>query len=278
MRPRPLAFMDASSSLEEADYVLFGVMFDETSSFRRGSKWAPPHIRMASYNLESFSIHHEAEVRGLALHDAGDFGPEDFPGPEEMVEAVSDYMKELLSLGKCPIALGGEHTITIAAARALRAPIIYVDAHADFREEYMGRTLCHACQARRAAKVIGVSSMSIIGVRSISAGEYEDAVEMGLRMYYPWDLPRPEELVEGLDRIYLSIDLDGLDPSIAPGVSNPEPGGLDFGYVRDLVRAAAPRAVGMDVVEGNPLFDNGNTMVLAAKLVQEFLLSRETQI
>ena len=278
MRPRPLAFMDASSTLEEADYVLFGVMYDETSSFRRGSKWAPPHIRMASYNLESFSIHHEAEVRGLRLHDAGDFGPEDFSDPEEMVLSVSQFLRELLSQGKCPIVLGGEHTLTVAAARALRSPILYVDAHADFREEYMGRRLCHACQARRVAEELGVSSITIVGVRSISAGEYEDAVEMGLRMYYPWDLPKPEEILRDLDRVYISIDLDGLDPSVAPGVSNPEPGGLSYEYVRDLVRLAAPRAVGMDVVEGNPIYDNGNTMVLAAKLVQEFLLSRETQI
>ena len=180
-----------------------------------------------------------------------------------------------------PVLLGGAHSGTEGAVRALarRYPdlsVLVMDAHLDFREEYLGEPRSHACATRRCSDVVGVDRVAVLGVRSVSAEELELAQDEGLA-FAPADsvteeglLPVLEDLLEptGGGPLYLSVDLDVLDPSHAPGVQNPEPWGLSPLDVRHVVDAVAPRLVGLDLMECAPVHDGGQTAIVAARLLR----------
>ncbi len=278
-----LHFADANSDFSQSHFVIFGAPFDGTSSYRHGSKFAPDEIRKASYNLESYLVEHDVDLKTVAIHDMGNVGTlDEFGRVEDMLEAVEFVVAQILP-GKFPIMLGGEHSATAGVAKILAEKfesigIIFIDAHTDFRNQYLGVKYSHACAARRAYEALKGRVVSI-GVRSVSREEVEDARalghewltsyqfrEMGWKEAVKWALEKLKT-----EKIYLSIDMDGIDPAYAPGVGTPEFFGLSPIDVKKMINYLGPRLVGADIVEVCPPCDNGTTAVLAARLVQEII-------
>lgn len=269
-----VSFADAEHSFEDADYVVFGIPYDRTTSFRAGAREAPDAIRRASYNLETFMYEHLHDITDLKVHDMGNL--EDYALVDEMVEAAYIEASRIVDAGKFPITMGGEHSVTIPVVKAFPQDIsvISIDAHTDFRSEYMGMANSHACVMRRCADHVGKENVACLGVRSICREEWDDGLPFHIDSYtilekgMEWAAQRTLEALDN-DRIYLTVDIDGIDPAFAPGTGTPEPFGLLPLHVKKLINIIGDRLVGFDVVEVSPPYDNGNTSVLAARLIRE---------
>ncbi len=280
-----LHFADANGDFDSSFFVIFGVPFDGTSSFRHGSKFAPDEIRKASYNLESYMLEHGISIPDLPVHDMGNIGTlDEFGSVEEVIETVHSTMDYILP-EKFPIMLGGEHSITIGAAEALKkigdVGIIFIDAHGDFRDEYLGNRYSHACTARRAYEILNKKVISI-GVRSASREEVVDAKKLRYAWIdaydfhkIGWKMAIEKALkIMNVEQIYLSIDIDGIDPAYAPGTGTPEFFGLTPLDVKNIIDFLGPKLIGADITEVCPVYDNGNTAVLASRLVQEIIAAK----
>lgn len=259
-------------------FALVGVPYDRTQSFRRGAASGPEAVRRASTSLETYSPALGADLADVGLVDLGDLPVADLPA-EAMVERVARAVAEVPG-GVVPVLLGGDHTLTAGAVRALarRFPDLHVlvlDAHLDLRDEYEGSRWSHACTVRRLWVEVGDGRVVLLGVRSGLREEWEFARRHCRWTCEPLALPETVHAELRGHPVYVSVDLDVLDPSCAPGVGNPEPGGPSFAellqavyLLRDLVVA------GLDVVEAAPSLDpSGVTAVVAAKLVRELVLS-----
>lgn len=271
---------DATSPYENAKYVIFGVPFDGTSSFRRGSRLAPDSIRLAYDNLESYEFSYGIDFTSSRICDLGNISVTE--NASEVVDSVQTVTQMIFSDGKIPIMLGGEHSVTVGAVRNLKdTSMIIIDAHSDFRDEYMGNPLNHACVTRRALEILGKNKICSIGTRSVSKEERESELWNDVT-FIPATKVKKEgidriikEIDTSADRIYFSIDIDGIDPAYAPGAGTPEPYGLMDTDVRSLIDHFSERIIGFDIVEITPVYDNGNTSMLAAKLIQNFIASNE---
>lgn len=274
-------FADAHAKLEDAKIALFGVPYDRTCSFRGGSRFAPKAIRQASYNFESYMMDHGHSLADIPLADLGDtasFGPS-----AEMVEGVSKMASDVVRAGKVPIVLGGEHSLAPAVVRAFPkdVAVLGIDAHLDFRDSYLDDKWSHACSARRCADHVGVERVVYMGVRSFGEEEREDLARLGLTFVSVYDIHEEgivravERALKAVDRdkVYLTIDMDGVDPAYAPGVGNPEPFGLAPLQVKRLLGILAPNLVGLDLNEVSPAWDHGQTALLAARLVREAVMA-----
>jgi len=281
---RPLTFADANAPLKGSEFVLLGVPFDATSSFRPGAKFAPNAIREASWNFETFNLEHRVDLADIEVHDSGNL--EDFALPEDMLKEVHSAVECILENGSFPIVLGGEHSLTPGIVAALREKkdfgIIVFDAHMDFRDEYLNVRNSHACATRRSADIIGPEAIVPIGVRSVSRDEIEDIERNFKERFHYIDAFEVRRI--GMEaamkralkwiskkNIYLSLDMDALDPAYAPGTGTPEPFGLTTWDLREAVRMLAHRLVGFDIVEIAPNYDNGNTAALGARIVREVI-------
>ena len=291
---RERVFADATAGYEDADFVIFGVPFDATSSFRHGSSEAPDAIRKASYNFETYNDFFDVDLTDLNIHDLGDLDLDTHTN--EMLRMVCDVTAMILRDHKIPIALGGEHTLTYGCVRAFTeafddpdrpdpdSGILILDAHLDLRDEYLGVKQSHACVSRNIIDDL-TDKCVLIGVRSGSAEEYAYAREVGILWHSADEVNDAgvESVIrESLDalfdrgckQIYLSIDADVIDPAYAPGVGNPEPFGLSPRDVRAAIRLAAPYVRGFDIVEVNPGYDHGESAMLGARLVREFIAAK----
>lgn len=268
-------FVGARAGLRGAGATLLGVPYDRTSSFRRGARFAPAEIRWASQSIESYSHVLDRDLEDIALADGGDLEVEHLP-PEEMLETVAAAVERIEGF---PVLLGGDHTATVGAVRACarRHPDLHVlvlDAHLDFRDEYEGSRWSHTTTVQRLSEIVPGNRIALLGVRSGTREEYEKAKQLlaaePTLMLPPGLWPR----LEGRP-LYISIDIDVLDPASAPGTGNPEPGGPAAADLLDLFRIIAPlSAIGLDVTEVSPPFDaSGQTAVLAATIVREGLLT-----
>jgi agmatinase len=282
-----LFFADADSNYPDADFVIFGAPFDATSSFRKGSRLAPDAIREASYNFETYNPYFDIDLADIPFHDAGDVDISGNCTVEQAQAAVGDMVTRILGDGKIPIMLGGEHSLTVPCVRGSMnyfndLGVVMLDAHFDLRQEYEGQVNSHACVSRRIIEDITDNYISI-GIRSGTRDEYSFARSRGIP-YYPADLVEDKgiphvlsELSRHLDldtgHLYLSLDMDVLDPAYAPALGTPEPFGLTDRQVLSLIRRLASRSVGFDLVEIAPGFDSGNTAILGAKFVCEFIAS-----
>lgn len=275
---------DAQASYEDARYVIFGVPFDGTSSFRRGSRLAPDTIRLAYDNLESFDFQYRVNFPDVDICDLGDLYVEEDAG--EVVNDIERSVKHIVEDGKIPIMLGGEHSLTTGLIRNFPdASMIIIDAHSDFRDEYMGNKFNHACITRRSLELLGPGKIFSIGTRSVSKEEFDSPEWSKVRFVSANEVRKKgiSKVIEEIEKtvgkkIYFSIDMDGIDPSEAPGVGTPEPYGISSEDVRALINNFAKRIVGFDVVEMTPVYDNGNTSMLAAKLIQDFIGSKESSV
>ena len=274
-------FADAVAKYEDARIALFGVPYDRTCSFRGGSRYAPRAIREASYNFETYMMDHQRDIREVPVADLGDtpaFGPS-----AEMVEGVTKMATDVVRAGKIPIVVGGEHSLAPAVVRAFPKDVgvIGIDAHLDFRDQYLEDRWSHACSARRIADHVGVEHVVYMGVRSYSAEEREDLERLGLTYVSVYDIhdrgirAATERALKSVnrDKIYLTIDMDGVDPAYAPAVGNPEPFGLAPLQVKNVIARLAPDLVGMDLNEVSPAWDFGQTTVLAARLIREAIMA-----
>lgn len=274
-------FADAVAPYDGAHIALFGVPYDRTCSFRGGSRFAPRAIREASYNFETFMMDHQGDLHDIAFADLGDtpaYGP-----TTEMVAGVSKMASDVVGAGKIPIVIGGEHSLAPAVVRAFPKDVgvLGVDAHLDFRDTYLNDPWSHACSARRIADHVGVEHVVYLGVRSYSREEREDLERLGLSYVSVFDIHDHgiaagiKRAVKAIDRdkIYLTIDIDGIDPAFAPAVGNPEPFGLTPLDVKALIGALAPNLVGMDLNEVSPAWDFGQTALLAARLIREAIMA-----
>ena len=268
-----LKFADANSSFNDAKFVIFGVPFDSTSSFRSGSRFAPNRIREASYNFETYLMEQDVDLIDIPFHDAGNL--DEYGNVDEMTGAVEDAVKKILP--KFPILIGGEHSLTIGAVKTLKnVSVVFIDAHLDFREEYLGIKNSHACVSRRVSEIVGVENVFSIGVRSFSREEKNDAEKLGLKYVSSFDVKEKgiEKSIRNLNlkkKIYLSLDMDGVDPAFAPGVGNPEPFGLTPNDVVKCIKILSDRLVGFDVAEVCPPYDNGNTSLLGARIIRDLI-------
>jgi len=268
-----LKFADANSSFNDAKFVIFGVPFDSTSSFRSGSRFAPNRIREASYNFETYLMEQDVDLIDIPFHDAGNL--DEYGNVDEMTGAVEDAVKKILP--KFPILIGGEHSLTIGAVKTLKnVSVVFIDAHLDFREEYLGIKNSHACVSRRVSEIVGIENVFSIGVRSFSREEKNDAEKLGLKYVSSFDVKEKgiEKSIRNLNlkkKIYLSLDMDGVDPAFAPGVGNPEPFGLTPNDVVKCIKILSDRLVGFDVTEVCPPYDNGNTSLLGARIIRDLI-------
>lgn len=271
-----LLFADASSDPEGCPAALFGVPFDGTASFRPGARLAPNAIRQASYNFETYHMDRRVDLADARFCDLGN--TEEFGRSRAMVEAVEAFARVQTAAGRVTVGLGGEHSMTPPCVRAHGRPAFLVlDAHLDYREAYLKDPHSHACVTRRVAEHVGVDRVLAAGVRSMSRAEADAAEEHGLRFVPASRII--DEGVEGVlsavealpDPLYVSLDMDAVDPGWAPAVGNPEPFGLTPAHVRDVLAALAGRLVGFDLTEVSPPWDGGTTAALAARFVREVL-------
>ena len=266
-------FLAADFPYEESTIVIVGCPLDITSTFRPGTKFAPQAIREASWGLETYSPLLDRDLEDLKICDVGDLNlPQG--NLKGALEVIQGYVATLTEDGKFPILMGGEHLISLPAVKELvrHHPdliVIQLDAHADLRQEYQGEALSHATVMRRIADVLGGKGIYQLGIRSGTKEEILHAKGMG-------SLCDIEEVLRHASGrpVYLTLDLDLLDPGVAPGVSTPEPGGLNFDEVISIISSlCCLQVVGFDLVELSPPYDpTQQSAMAAAKLLRESIL------
>jgi agmatinase len=273
----PNYFADAESSFDDASFILFGVPFEKTSSFRHGADKAPYEVRQASWNFERYDLRTGINFEEILVHDYGDLNVQNLTS-KEVFETTKTFTSKLLVKKKIPIAIGGDHSITpgIIAAFPKDIAVISLDAHMDFRQKYKNDIYNHACVICRVADHIPLQNIAVLGIRSAEKEEYEQAQEQGLffrdaftinKIGIQKSIQQTKTHLKG-KQIYLTLDIDVVDPAYAPGTSTPEPFGLTPLDVLEITEAFSPQLIGCDVVEVCPPYDHGQTAVLAAKLVQ----------
>jgi agmatinase len=270
-----VSFADANASYQEAEFAVLGIPFDRTASFRPGARFAPNAIREGSYSFETFLFEHNVDLLDIPIHDLGNL--EEFGTVDEMISSAHIELEGLVSRGVFPIVLGGEHSVTIPAVKSFDdIGVISIDAHLDFRNEYMGNRNSHACVTQRIADHVGIDNVVVMGIRSMSRKEYEDSGPESIDSFTIREEGMDEAVKRATDildkeKVYLTLDIDGIDPAFAPGTGTPEPFGLTDVDVKRCIDLLSPRLVGFDVVEVCPPFDRGNTALLAARLVREVI-------
>jgi len=262
-------FSISNSDLDDAEYVIFGIPYDATQSFKPGSRFAPNAVREASWNLESYSTYFDFDLSLVKTCDAGNVNCDG--SFEDIVKKVDKFTAKIDAF---PIALGGEHTVSFAASQNFdNVCYVVFDAHFDLRDEFDSIKYNHACTIRRVLE--SGRNVVILGVRSGTREEKDFARDKGIKWLYSWEYTVEEalNLVKSHERIYLSLDMDVFDPSFAPGVSTPEPLGLNPFDFLHFVEKIAGRLVGFDICEIVP--DPCKiTQTLAAKLIFEVIAAR----
>lgn len=267
---------DEFLQLESAAYVLLSVPYDGTSTFVKGADKGPQAILDASDSLELYDIQYDIDASKAGVYT--DHHEYDLSTPEAMVKSVYGRVSHFLDMGKRVAMVGGEHSVSVGAIRAMseRFPdltVLQIDAHADLRDEYHGSPYNHACVMRRAQEYARVVQ---VGIRSVCEEEQCNIVPENI--FYAHDVVGrtgwEDEVLERLTgNVYISFDLDGLDPSILPATGTPLPGGLQWYPTLNLLEKVfrARRVVGFDVVELCPQEGNVVSDVLAASLVYKMM-------
>ena len=276
-----MSFISADKSFEEAKVVLFGAPFDSTTSFRPGTRFGPASVRSESFGIETYSPYQDRDLEtDVAVHDAGDLELP-FGSPDRALEMIEEKAGEILSADKIPFLLGGEHLVSLGAVRAAARKfpdlhIIHFDAHADLREDYLGVRLSHACVMRRCHDILGDGRIWQFGIRSGTRDEFAFMRE-GHVTTEPFSVKTLSSLsLPAGTPVYLTVDLDVLDPSEFPGTGTQEAGGLRFmellSALTDIIRRF--NVVALDNVELSPSLDpSGRSTALACKLLREELLA-----
>ena len=274
-------FLGCAAEYAEADIVLFGAPYDSTTSYRPGARFGSKAIRSESFGIELFSPYQRRDLREVAVFDSGDLELP-FGEGELTLAAIEERCATILRDDKLPIMLGGEHSVTLGAIRAMvkkfpNLQIIHFDAHCDLRADYLGARYSHGSVMRRAWELVGDGRIHQFGIRSGDLDEYNWAAAGHVKLHEFDFTELAGTIAEIGDKpVYLTIDLDVLDPSVFPGTGTPEAGGVSFlqllGAVLDICREL--RVVGCDLVElAPPLDSSGISTATACKLLRELLLA-----
>jgi agmatinase len=277
-------FSGFQKPFEKADYIILGVPFDVTSTYRTGARFGPNAIRQASLNIETYSFRTGIDVEDLKLHDLGDLHIS--TDTEKTLERIEMVIKDLLEAEKIPVTIGGEHTITLGVVKGLgdkasKTAIVSFDAHLDLRNEFMGLKLSHTTFMRRINEKVKPGKIIEVGTRAVCKEELDYAKKAEIEFFTAKQIRKEgsqriaEQLREKLSRyknVYLSIDMDVLDPAYAPAVQNPEPEGIETHTLFDILYGVCDkRVVGFDVIEIAPNYDQGISAIQGAKTIFEAL-------
>lgn len=281
-------FSGLQKPFEQAKYVIFGVPFDTTSTYRTGARFGPNAIRQASLNIETYSFRSGLDVEDLALYDAGDLHVStDAKKTNDMIQLV---VEDILAAGKMPVAIGGEHTITLGIAKGLGAKaaktaIVSFDAHLDLRCEFLGLTYSHTTFMQLISEEVKPAKIIEVGTRSVCKEELAYAKKAGVEFFTSQQIIKQgsepiikqlKQKLEPYDNLYLTVDMDVLDPAFAPAVQNPEAEGITTTALLDIVCALCDkRVIGFDALEIVPIYDQGVSAVVAAKVMFEMLCQLE---
>lgn len=281
MGPNIETFIGCDGTYEESRIVLFGAPFDSTTSFRPGARFGSSAMRHESFGLETYSPYQDKDLTDYEIFDSGDLGL-CFGSAEKALSDIENRAMQILSDGKFPLLLGGEHLVTLGSVRAVLKHhpdlhIIHFDAHADLRNDYLGAELSHACVIRRCHDLLGDNRIHQFCIRSGDREEFRFAKEH--TDFHPFTFDGLEELVNRLAQdkvpVYLTIDLDCLDPSLFPGTGTPEAGGVTFLQLLNAISLVCrTNVVAADVNELAPMLDtSGVSTATACKVLRELLLA-----
>jgi agmatinase len=281
-------FSSLQKPFEKANYVIFGVPFDATSTYRMGARFAPNAIRQASMNIETYSFRTGIDVEDLPLHDLGDLHAS--TDPKKTIDMLKLVVEDIVAKGKKTVAVGGEHTITLGilkglGAKAQKTALVSFDAHLDLRKEFLGVKLSHATFMHWINEEVKPAMIVEVGTRAVCKEElaYAKKSKIDFLTSQQIRMEGPEQIAQRLrkklslyENVYLSIDMDVLDPAYALAVQNPEPEGIETNTLIDILCALCDnRVVGFDVMEVAPNYDQGTTAIQAAKVIFEILCCLE---
>ena len=272
-----------SEQLDDTDYepgyALMGIPFDSTTSYRAGSRYGPKAIREASYNFEAYNLRYDTSL-SCYNYDIGDVQV-NYGNYEETDYMIKDTVLSLIDMGLSPIAMGGEHTITAGVLGAIHdydeeyfndLTVIHFDAHFDMRDTYLGEIYSHASVLRRVHEM-NPKEIIQLGIRSAEYDEYQYVKSQDIQ-------DDKESVLKVLEKVkgpvYLTVDIDVLDPAYAPSVGTPAPCGLTPRDMEDFIEVLAPKeTIGMDLVEVSSDTIGDSTSVNAAKIIYDFLCLQE---
>ncbi|MER2253590.1 MAG: agmatinase [Priestia megaterium] len=275
-------FIGSHPVFEESEAVLYGMPMDWTVSYRPGSRFGPTRIREVSIGLEEYSPYLDRELEEVKYFDAGDI-PLPFGNPQRSLNMIEEYIDQLLAADKFPLGMGGEHLVSWPVMKAMSKKypdlaIIHMDAHTDLREEYEGEPLSHSTPIRKVAELIGPENVYSFGIRSGMKEEFQWAKENGMHISKFEVLEPLKEILPTLAGrpVYVTIDIDVLDPAHAPGTVTVDAGGITSKELLASIHAIAKsdlRIVGGDLVEVAPIYDpSEQTANTASKLIREMIL------
>lgn len=266
-------WMGQNPDYASSDIIMLGLPFDGTVSYRPGSRFAPEQIRLASWGLEEYSPNFDKHLEDVNFHDVGDL---EFPlgNTYKSLEVIEQNVEDIYKDGKKVFGIGGEHLVTLPEIKAVSKfykdlAIVHFDAHTDLREEYLGEEMSHSAVIRHASKIVAPENIKQIGIRSGMKEEFEFMKKHGTLVH------KFEELdVLKSKKIFVTVDLDVLDPSVMPGTGTPESGGMQFRELIDWFKYLKNfDIIGADVVELAPDYDaSGVSTAVATKVIRELLM------
>lgn len=258
---------------DEADIVMIGLPFDGTCSYRPGSRFAPERLRLASWGLEDYSPVYDKHLDDVNFFDAGEL---EFPlgNTKKSLDVIEENARHVFNDNKKYLGIGGEHLVTLPALKACHekykdVAVIHFDAHTDLREDYLGEKLSHASVMRRIGEIIGFENIKQIGIRSGLKEEFELMKRFNTLVKGSKDL----DALRG-KKIFLTIDVDVLDPSVMPGTGTPEPDGLMYRELAEWIKYLKDfDIVGADVVELAPDYDKSEvSTAVVTKIIRDVLM------
>lgn len=272
-------FIGCDKEYSQADFVIFGAPFDSTTSYRPGTRFASKVMRSDSFGLETYSPYQDADLCDISVFDGGDLELP-FGNTKRVLEEIQTYTQKIVFDQKIPVMIGGEHLVTLGAAKAVfeKYPdlhIVHFDAHADLREDYLGEQLSHATVMRRIWDFVGDNRMFQFGIRSGEKSEFVFADKH--TMLNKFNFEQLDHVIQQLNGkpVYFTLDLDVLDPSVFPGTGTPEAGGVQFlDLLHAILKIGKLNIVGCDINELSPVYDqSGVSTATACKILREMLLA-----
>lgn len=275
-------FMAMDSEYDLADIVVYGVGFDGTTSNRPGTRFASSAMRGEFYGLETYSPILKLDLEDYKICDLGDLELS-IGNTERVLDEIYQGTKQIVQDNKFPMMIGGEHLVTLPAFKAVYEKykdiyVLHFDAHTDLREEYNNNKNSHATVIKRIWDILGDDKIFQFGIRSGTKEEFDFALDKNHTYMEVGGITTFEEILDKLNNknVYLTIDLDILDPSIFPGTGTPEPGGITYKELEkvfSIIKKSSINLVGCDIVELSPDYDNTNvSTITACKILRELSL------
>jgi len=266
-------WMGQNGDYDSSDIVMLGMPFDGTVSYRSGSRFGPEMIRLASWGLEEYSPYFDKDLNDVNFHDIGDL---EFPlgNTQKSLDLIRENVEQIYADKKKVFGIGGEHLVTLPTIEAISKfykdlVVVHFDAHTDLRKEYLGEELSHSAVLYHIGKIIGFDNIKQIGIRSGMKEEFD------LMKKHKTCIDFPEQLSKLHNKnVFVTVDLDVLDPSIMSGTGTPEAGGFTFSELMEWFKELKGlNIVGADVVELAPHYDaSGVSTAVATKVIRELLM------